>query len=109
MIRRQISSPRVLLKRFAIPVIAAWLIYLGAFSVVFTVSQPILSSLLGIVNWYTQHFRPTGNLVEEAWWNFPLWFKEIAEGLIPIVLGLLLGLWALARKRRSGTLAVGRD
>jgi hypothetical protein len=92
-------NPKLVAKRFVLPVLAAWLINTGTWMIVFAASQPILSGLLNISNWYAEHFG-SGDLQEESW-NFPLITREIAEGSIPIMLGLLLGFWVLHRKRQK--------
>jgi hypothetical protein len=97
MSEEQISA-EILARRFAVPVFAVWLLHAGVWIAIIAASQPILSGLLRISNWYVQHFLPTSNLIEEISWSMYFTFGEIAEGIIPIVLGLLLGFWVLRRK-----------
>lgn len=90
-----------LFRRFAIPAVVVWLIYLGIWYLLFAISQPILGLLLDLLNWYREHFMPSALSLETEGWAMHSLMSAFAEGAILIVLGLLLGLWPLYRKRQQ--------
>ncbi len=102
---QQIQSAGSLARRFAIPMFSVWLIHAGIWTALIAASQPILSGLLRISNWYVQRYLPTGNLVEEIPWNVYFTMGSIVEDTIPIILGLLLGFWVLRRKAKNKIVA----
>ena len=64
---------------------SVWLIHAGIWTALIAASQPILSGLLRISNWYVQRYLPTGNLVEEIPWNVYFTMGSIVEDTIPII------------------------
>ncbi|MGA8443491.1 MAG: hypothetical protein WB762_07855 [Candidatus Sulfotelmatobacter sp.] len=90
-----------LIRRWAAPVIAAWLLHLGAWSIIGRVAEPsVMSVLTNTLNWLIQHFTAKGWPIEEVSWPSRFIAYQMSESLIPILVGLLIGWGLLRRKRR---------
>lgn len=92
---------RPLLRKFAVPAIAAYLLHWGAWTLVFEMEQIIQSELTKIITWMGDHSPVGFPRVEGVSWSARLVATEAAsEGLLPIALGLLIGWWVLSRSGR---------
>jgi hypothetical protein len=90
-----------LLRRWAPPVIAAWLLHLGAWSIIRFVAEPSVMSLLArTLNWFIEHFTAKGWPIEQVPWPSRFTAYQMADDIVPIVIGLLIGWWVLRRKTR---------
>ncbi len=90
-----------LLRRWALPVIAAWLLHMGLWMLIVSLAGPLTMSVLTkTLNWFIEHFTAKGWPIEEV--ASPLRFTayQVADGIAPILIGLLIGFWALRRKTR---------
>lgn len=96
---------KTLARRFAAPALAAWLLHLGAWLVLFAVEQQVLSFLTQTLGWFVDHFPFSFGAVEKWYTPFQFFAQNIAEGAGLIVLGLLVGLWVVHRKKRIPQLA----
>ena len=95
------ANLKPLIRRFAGPAIAAYLLHWGLWSLVMEAEQVILSALTRTLNWVADHFLGGFPRVETAFWSARLLVVEVCTwGFIPILLGLLLGWWLMHRKRR---------
>lgn len=90
-----------LLRRFALPATAAYLLHWGLWALVSETEQIILSELTRILTWIADH-SPTGfPRVEGVYWSAWVVAADAAlEGLLPIAVGLLIGWWVLRKKGR---------
>jgi len=86
-----------LARRFAAPALAAWLLYVGMWTILFAIEQQVMS-LLG---WLFDHIPINFGVVEKTYYPIQRFGQNMAEGLVPILLGLLAGLWVVRRKRQS--------
>ena len=89
-----------LIQRFVVPAIAVWLLYLGVWMIFFAVEQPVMSMLTRTDNWFIEHFSPATGTIEVASWGSRLLVEDAAGGAALILLGLLVGQWAVRRKRK---------
>jgi hypothetical protein len=97
--RQTLPPMKALVRRFALPIVAAWLLCEGIWLIVLTLTQPIHLVLMEVANWYVKHFTAGSSLYETSWYlSFAV--GHIVEGLIPLALGLLLGFWI--RHKRYG-------
>jgi hypothetical protein len=95
-----IASPNLLFRRFAGPVIAAYLLHLGMWLLLLTGTQVVLALLTRTVNWLAMAlFRQFSAVEQEEVFLRPL-AGELAYGIVPIILGLLVGWWVWHRRRR---------
>jgi hypothetical protein len=92
-------------RRFAAPALAAWLLYLGAWLILFAVEQHVMSFLTQTLGWFVDHFPFNLGPVEKTGASIQLFAQNIAEGAGLIVLGLLVGLWVVHRKKKIRQLA----
>jgi hypothetical protein len=94
-----------LARRFAAPALAAWLLYLGVWILLFAIEQPVMAWLTQTAGWFIWHLPywryPYSGTVETTSWRISLFAQNMAEGVVLILLGLLLGSWIARRKRRS--------
>jgi len=67
---------------------------------IFAVLQPIASVLSRAVNWFLDAFYPQSGTIAETSWQFRFIAGQAGESAVPILLGLLIGLW-LARHRAT--------
>ena len=88
-----------LAQRFAGPVIAAYLLYLGVWLLLFVGTQVVMALLTGTVNWVFELFGQFAVVEREAV-LLRLLPGELAEGIVPIIAGLLVGWWVLRRKQK---------
>jgi hypothetical protein len=89
-----------LARRFAAPALAVWLLYLGVWLVLHAIEWQVISLLTQTVGWFVDHF-PFGVGTVEKWYTPIQAFAEnMAEGAGLIVLGLLVGLWVVHRKKK---------
>ena len=90
-----------LARRFAAPALAAWLLHLGVWLILYAIEWQVISLLTQTVGWFVDHFPFNFGTVEKWYTPIQLFAQNIAEGAGLIVLGLLVGLWAAHRKRKS--------
>jgi hypothetical protein len=90
-----------LARRFAAPALAAWLLYVGMWIVLFAIEQPVMALLTQTVGWFVDHFPINLGPVEKTGASIRLFAQNIAEGAVLILLGLFVGLWIVRRKRQS--------
>jgi hypothetical protein len=101
-----ISAAKTLAKRFAAPVIAAWLLHLGVWMLIVSVAEPSLMSVLTrTVNWFGELLAGGSWRIEEASWPSRFVAFEIGESIVPIFIGLLIGWWVLWRKAKRPELS----
>jgi hypothetical protein len=90
-----------LIRRWALPIIAAWLLHMGVWMFIVSVAEPpILSILTKTVNWFIELFTARAWPIEELSWSSRFTAYQTSESLIPILVGLLIGWWVLRRKTR---------
>ena len=89
-----------LFQRFAGPVIAAYLLHLGVWLVLFTATQVLMAFLTRTVNWLAFVLFRQFSVVEREAVLVRLLPGELAEAIVPIIAGLLVGWWVLQRKRK---------
>lgn len=100
--RATIPAVKPLIRRFAAPVIAAWLLHMGVWWLIVFEAEPFaLSVLTKTVNWFIDHFTARAWPIEEM--SLPSRFMayQTAEGVVPIFAGLLIGWWVLRRKAKT--------
>ncbi len=91
-----------LVRRFAGPVIAAYLLHWGIWTFVFDAVEILMSMLTRILTWLADH-SPAGfpRVEREFWFARYLAAQTAWYGLLPIALGLVVG-WLIFRgKNRS--------
>ena len=89
------------IRRFICPVIAAYLLNLGVWSLVLQAEQVVLSEITKFLTWAADHSPAGFPRVEGTTWSARMMaLQMIFYGLLPIALGLLLGWWVLNKKRR---------
>jgi hypothetical protein len=89
-----------LARRFAAPVIAAYLVHLGVWLLLFIGTQVVMALLTRTVNWLAMELFGQFSVVEQEAVLVRLLPGELAEGIVPIIAGLLVGWWVLFRKLR---------
>ena len=94
-----------LMRRFAAPALAAWLLYFGAWLVLFAIEQPVMALLTQTLGWVIDHSPFNFGPVEKTGSSIQLFALNIAEGVVLIFLGLLVGLWVVHRKKKIPQLA----
>ena len=98
-----------LARRFVAPAIAAWLLYIGVWILLFAIEQPVMAWLTQTVGWFISHLPywryPYSGTVETTSWLISLFAQNMVEGAGLIFLGLLVGLWAVHRKKKIPQLA----
>jgi len=95
-----IAGVKPLVRRFAAPVIAAWLLHMGVWWFIFFVADPsIMSVLTKTVNWLTEHFSATAWPIEEMFWSPDFMAYQMPEVIVPIIAGLMIG-WLVFRRRQ---------
>jgi len=90
-----------LARRFAAPAIAAWLLYMGVWIVLFAIEQPVMALLTQTVGWFVDHFLANLGMVEKTSSSIRLFAQNMAEGIVLILLGLFVGSWIARGKRQS--------
>ena len=94
-----------LARRFSAPALAAWLVFLGAWLVIFAIEQQVMSFLTQTVGWFVDHLPGNLGPVEKTGSSIQLFAQNMAEGAVLILLGLLVGLWVVHRKEKIPQLA----
>ena len=94
-----------LARRFAAPALAAWLLYLGVGLVLYAIEWQVISLLTQTVGWFVDHFPFSFGTVEKWYAPIQIFAQNMAEGAGLIVLGLLVGLWVVHRKKKIPQLA----
>jgi hypothetical protein len=92
---------RKMLQRFAGPVVAAYLLHLGVWSLIMAGTQVAMSALTRILNSLADHSLAGFPRVEEEAWLPHFLAPQIAEGFVPIIVGLLIGWWILHREQNA--------
>jgi hypothetical protein len=100
MTRFAIGKPGVLFRRFAPAIVAAYLMHWGVWALLFVVDQMVLWALTATVDWSALLLGQFSAVERETVLLRPL-PGELAEGIVPLILGLLVGWWL--RRRRRGT------
>jgi len=98
-----ILTIKPLARRFIAPAIAVWLLYLGVLLVLFAVEQQVMSFLTQALGWFVDHFLADLGAVEKTGSSIRLFAQNMAEGVMLILLGLLLGSWIARRRRHSAS------
>lgn len=98
---RMTLAIKPLARRFAAPALAVWLLYMGVWIVLFAIEQPVLSLLMQVENWFIDLFFANIVVVETTSWSIRIFAKDVAEGIVQILLGLFIGLLIVRRKRQS--------
>lgn len=102
-----ISAAKTLVKRFAAPVIAAWLLHLGVWMLIVFVAEPsVMSVLTRTVNWFSELLAGGSWRIEDVSWPSRFVAFEIGESIVPIFIGLLMGWWVLRRKAKPPEVSV---
>jgi F0F1-type ATP synthase assembly protein I len=60
-----------------------------------------MALLTQTVGWFVDHFPVNLGPVEKTGASIQLFAQNMAEGVVLILLGLFVGLWAVRRKRQS--------
>jgi len=88
-----------LLRRWPPSVIAAWLLHLGLWMLIVSVAEPLTMSVLTkTLNWFVERFTARAWPIEEVSWPSSFTAYRMADGIVPILIGLLIGWWVLRRK-----------
>jgi hypothetical protein len=90
-----------LARRFAVPALAAWVLHLGVWLVLYAIESQVISLLTQTVGWFVDHFPFSFGTVEKWYTPIHLFAQNMAEGAGLISLGLLVGLLAVHTKRKS--------
>ena len=89
-------------KEYAGPVIAADLVYAGIHQMNSVLTYPIADGVIWCVNFIIRTgFRDRLVLPIYGWFPWRYQTKIIVYGFIPIVLGILVGLWVNSRKKAT--------
>lgn len=94
---------RILAKRFAGPVIAAYLLHWGGFVLLLTGTQVVLALLTRTVNWVAALFGQV-SIVPQETVLLRLLPGELAEGAVPLLAGMLIAWLIWRRKSRNRAL-----
>lgn len=94
-----------LARRFAAPALAAWLLYVGMWTLLFAIEQPVMALLTQTLGWFVDHFPVNLGPVEKTGASIQLFALNMAEVAVLIVLGLLVGLCVVRRKKKIPQLA----
>ncbi len=89
-----------LARRFALPAIAAWLLSVGTWTVLFVIEQAVMAVLTGTESWFVDHFLPASGFVETTFWDTRICAANMGEGVVLILVGLSVGWWIARRKRQ---------
>lgn len=90
-----------LARRFAVPALAAWLLYLGVWLFLYAIEWQVISLLTQVAGWFVDHFFVNLETVDKWYTPIRLFVQNMAEGAGLIVLGLLVGLWVSTERRKS--------
>jgi hypothetical protein len=93
-----IGGFKPLVRRFAAPVIAAWLLHMGIWWFIVFVAEPsVMSALTKMANWLILHFTARAWPIEELSWPSLLTAYQMPEVILPVIVGLIIGWWVLRR------------
>jgi hypothetical protein len=96
------TSLMLLARRFAGPVFAAYLLHWGIWSLLLVITHAVLVVLAKTLYWVTLGMFGSFHILEEELMPALRFLPaEIAQAMIPIILGLLVAWWVLYRKRRA--------
>jgi hypothetical protein len=88
-----IAALKPLVRRFAAPVIAAWLLHMGIWwFIVFVVQPSLMSVLTKTVNWLILHLTAGAWPIEEKSWPSLLTAYQMPEVIVPVIVGLMMRL-----------------
>jgi len=93
-----------LARRFAGPIVAAYLLHWGLWWLVQLTEQIVLSILTKVLNWFAD--LANFQRIEEASWPARWLAMQLGDSIIPILAGLLLGWWVLRSKNKSMPAAI---
>jgi hypothetical protein len=97
-----IAGAKPLVRRFAAPVIAAWLLHLGVWWFIVFVAEPsVMSVLTKTLNWLIEHFSARTRLIEEMFWSSRSMAYEMPNAIVPVIVGLAIGWWVFRRKAKT--------
>lgn len=92
------------IRRFAGAAVAAYFLHWGAWALVLEAETVIMSALTRTLNWIADHSLGASHHIETVSWSARLVAADACVwGLIPIVLGLVIGWWVVQRKRSVQT------
>ena len=94
------GKPGVLFRRFAPAVVAAYLLHWGVWALLLVVDQMVLWALTATVDWSALLLGQFSAVEQEEvlWRALP---AEVADGIVPLILGLLVGWWVWNRRRKT--------
>jgi hypothetical protein len=87
------------IRRFALPVAAAWLLRVGTDAMIVSVSRVASSWLTQFVNFVIRRSFPDTIEIEPSFWRWQVTTGSLVLGVLTIGLGLAAGQWAYARRR----------
>lgn len=94
-----------LTKRFAGPVIAAYLLHWGVWWLIFVVTQGVMVVLTNTLDWIASGVFGSFQLVErESMPGLLAIPEELLGGVIPLIFGLLVGWWILRHRANAPSL-----
>jgi hypothetical protein len=93
-----LATAKLLVRRFAGSVVAAYLLHWGIWSLLLLATQAVMALVTGGVNGLAVLLGQFPAVEQETVLLRPL-PGEIVEGIVPIIAGLLVGWWVLHRKR----------
>jgi len=96
-----VGKPGVLFRRFAPVVIAAYLMHWGVWDLLFVADQVVLSALTKTINWLALGMFGIFDLVGEEGVSGRYLPQQILIGIVPIIVGLLVGWWVWRRRRNT--------
>jgi hypothetical protein len=89
-------------KEYAAAIIAAALMYAGIHQVISVFSQPLAMGIIGLINAISRRgFHGVTLLPEFSGIPWLFFTRVLAIGVIVIVVGILVGLWANSRSQRQ--------
>jgi uncharacterized protein YacL len=92
---------KALARRFAVPALAAWLLHIGVWILLFAIEQQMMVLLTQTVGWFVDHLLADLGSVEKTYSPIQFFAENIAEGVVLILLGLFIGSRVARRKRQS--------
>jgi hypothetical protein len=82
--------------------IAACLLHMGLWMLIVSVAEPsAMSVLTKTVNWFIERFTTKAWPIEEMSWPPRFVAYQMAQGIVPIFVGLMIGWWILRRKPKT--------
>ena len=87
--------------RFAAPILAAYLLHWGVLALLFIAEDVVMAALTKTVNWVASSMFASFWSIEEETLSVRLLPAPLADGIPPLVLGLLIGWWVLRRRRKT--------